>query len=133
MCLPSRKKHLLKHLRWVRFMQRLAPVIPIIKNPHALEVHKAWARSPGQLLLSIDAHCPNGQPDSAGFLKLVGAIGPGMRSSNTSSVAEAEEWCEAATCEGFTVNNQRTPQLLLFKDEMGGSTNNYTDNIVNPH
>ena len=48
-----------------------------------------------------------------------------MRSSNTSSVAEAEEWCaKAATCEGFTVNNQRTPPLLLFKDEMGGSTNN---------
>jgi hypothetical protein len=114
----------------------LAPVVPILTNRHALAVNQAWAGSPGQLLLSIDPDNPNGQPDAAGFQKLVGALGPGhdLRSSNTTSIAEAEAWCAAAdTCEGFTFDNQqRAPlQQLLFKDGTGGSTNNYTGNVVN--
>ena len=45
-----------------------------------------------------------------------------MRTSNSTSIAEAEAWCaKAATCEGFTFDNQRTPQQILFKDGMGGS------------
>jgi hypothetical protein len=112
----------------------LAPVVPIITNKDAIDVNQAWAGSPGQLLLSVDPDNPDGQPDAAGFIKLVGALGPGhgMRTSNSTSIAEAEAWCaKAATCEGFTFDNQRTPQQILFKDGMGGSTNNYTGNVVN--
>ena len=72
-------------------LEQLEPVIPIITNPHALAVNQQWAGSPGRLLISIDPDSPNGQPDAAGFIKLVGALGPGhdMRSSNTSTLAEA--------------------------------------------
>ena len=156
-------------------LDQLEPVIPIITNPHALAVNQQWAGSPGRLLISIDPDSPNGQPDAAGFVKLVGALGPGhdMRSSNTSTLAEAvstrilgrrtapfphlslfltaprmalpqdpstdlrrtsaqEAWCaNAATCEGFTFDNKRTVRQVLFKDGMGGSTDNYQGNVVN--
>ena len=34
-------------------------------------------------------------------------------------------------CEGFTFDNKRTPVEMLFKQGMGGSTNNFTGNVVN--
>lgn len=74
------------------------------------------------------------QPDPAGFVKLIGALGPlhAMWNSTTMSVEEAEAWCgKVATCEGFTFDLEKTPRTLLFKDGTAGSTNNFTGNVVN--
>ena len=55
----------------------LDAVMPILTNPHAIEVNQQWAGSPGMLLMSFDPENPN-PPDEAGYLKLVGALGPGL-------------------------------------------------------
>lgn len=109
-------------------------VLPIIANKFSIEINQQWAGSPGRLLMSLDPDNPDGQPDAAGFQKLIGALGPGhdMRRSNSTTVVDAEAWCKAQpTCEGFTFDNKRTPPEMLFKDGMGGSTNNFTGNVVN--
>ena len=113
--------------------QMLEQVASILTHPGAIAVNQAWAGSPGLLLQSSDPSNPD-PPDAAGFVKLVGALGPNhdMLNSSSMTIAEAELWCgKQATCEGFTFDNQRTPPVLLFKDGMGGSTNNYTGNVVN--
>jgi len=113
--------------------QMLEQVASILTHPGAIAVNQAWAGSPGLLLQSSDPSNPD-QPDAAGFVKLEGALGPGhdMLNSSSMTIAEAESWCgKQATCEGFTFDNQRTPPALLFKDGMGGSSNNFTGNVVN--